>query len=362
MARAEYCWPLIAVVVLCANLTLAQSFTWDASGANPTNPTNGSGNWDTTSSANWSNGTTDGTWVSGSTAVFEPKAGAPNAVVTIDDPSGAVNVGLLELAGNYSIAATPGDTLTMVPQAGGAVPGIVGAAVISAPIAGTDGVDVSGGLLLTGQNTYTGATLSRQGEITLANGASLGNTSISGSQGGLDVRGSAAAGTGGAGNSGATMTVLGTGLLFSMEDGTIGTFTLQQQSGFTGTALTGIGGGFGFDLGETAADKLIDSGPGTASVRGTNVIDISTNSDAYLTPGSYTLISVPAGGLTGTFDFFNGTTTETVTVGGTAYTLTLTNSDTAEILTVLPEPASAALMALAGIFLLRRRQRRTPCV
>jgi hypothetical protein len=143
-----------------------------------------------------------------------------------------------------------------------------------------------------------------------------------------------------------------------MVDGTIGTFTLKQQTSFHGTALFFGGFTLGFDLGNNAADELINSGPGTASVNGINIINISTGNDSFLTPDSYTLVSVPGGGLTGTFDFPNGLTTESVTVGGSPYTLQLTNTDTAEVLTVLPEPASAGILILSGTLLRRRRGRR----
>jgi hypothetical protein len=148
-----------------------------------------------------------------------------------------------------------------------------------------------------------------------------------------------------------------------MVDGTIGTFTLNQQSGFHGVALSvgdtlaGSQATFGFDLGNTSADELISSGPGTAAIFGTQTINISTAGDTSLTPGNYTLISIPSGGLTGTFDFASGLSTESVTVGGTNYTLMLTNTDTTEVLTVLPEPGIMTIAALSATFLLRRRRR-----
>src|SRR4051812_35567809 len=50
-----------------ANSSLGQTLTWDASGANPAAPTDGSGNW---LSNNWSNGATDSAWVNGNTAAI----------------------------------------------------------------------------------------------------------------------------------------------------------------------------------------------------------------------------------------------------------------------------------------------------
>jgi hypothetical protein len=128
--------------------------------------------------------------------------------------------------------------------------------------------------------------------------------------------------------------------------------------GFHGTSLSIIGGNtLGFDLSNTTADELINSGPGTAAVSGTNIINISTASAPYLTLGDYPLISVPSGGLTGNFAFANGLTTETVTVGGNDYTLQLTNSDTTETLTVLPEPTGIAVLAMGTTMLLRRHRK-----
>ncbi len=123
---------------------------------------------------------------------------------------------------------------------------------------------------------------------------------------------------------------------------------------------SGFGATLAFDLSNASADELINSGPGTVSVSGTNIINISTASDPYLTLGDYPLISIPSGGLTGTFDFANGLTTETVTVGGTDYTLELTNTDTTETLSVLPEPTGVAALALSAVLVLRRRRASRP--
>jgi fibronectin-binding autotransporter adhesin len=338
---------------------------WDASGANPAlfNVRRGSGNWDTTTSANWSNGTVDSVWTNGDFVDLSQGTSPvpPNSVITIDDPSGSVNAAQIIFisASNpslYTIAAIPGDTLST----GMGNINIQHTGTISAPITGTGGIGTNGGgtLTLTGHSTYTGFTDIADNTVLLANGASLGNTQIFGYQ--FLTQGTTTAGFGGAGTAGATIGVYqDDGLsLFSMFDGTAGTFTLRQESGFVGTALGLRGGTFGFDLTNSAADELLVSGPGKAAFLNSNInsINISTGSDLYLTPGNYTLISVPSGGLTGTFDFPNGLTTESVSVGGASYTLQLTNFDTSEVLTVLPEP-SGVLLLLCGLLLGRRRYR-----
>src|SRR5438105_467776 len=66
-----------------------QALTWDASGANPLAPTDGGGNWNTTTNANWSNGAADSTWISGSAAAIGN--GGAGGVITIDDISGTVS-------------------------------------------------------------------------------------------------------------------------------------------------------------------------------------------------------------------------------------------------------------------------------
>jgi fibronectin-binding autotransporter adhesin len=189
---AERCctWGRASFAKKCIKLALATAFisvsangaalVWDASGNNPGNPQPGDGNWDTTTSANWSNGSTDRVWANGSQAFFGTNSLSPapplGTTITIDDKGGTVTA--LEIyfyVSNYTIAAISGDCLTMV---GAAV--INGPGTISAPIVGTGGIykDASGNLTLTGQNSYSGSTQIGQSALILANGASLGNTSI----------------------------------------------------------------------------------------------------------------------------------------------------------------------------------------
>jgi hypothetical protein len=348
-------WTFGLALVASSSIAYGASLTWDSSGNTPTHPQPGSGFWDTNTHANWSNGSTDSAWINGSDAAIPFVAGG--YTVTIDDSSGKIIVVFLNPEGN-TIAASPGDSLVFGGTFGGGT--IFGNGTISAPISGTNGFSMNGvgTVTLSGHSTYTGMTSSGDGRLVLANGASLGNTFIFGGR--IIVQGSAQVGVTGGGTAGGTYEPAS----FFMTDGTIGKFTLNQQAGFHGVALmlgsSGFGATLAFDLSNASADELINSGPGTVSVSGTNIINISTASDPYLTLGDYPLISIPSGGLTGTFDFANGLTTETVTVGGTDYTLELTNTDTTETLSVLPEPTGVAALALSAVLVLRRRRASRP--
>ena len=60
----------LAAAGLAADSLFAATVTWDANPTNPTAPNDGSGNWNTTTDANWSDGVTDATWVNGNIAVI----------------------------------------------------------------------------------------------------------------------------------------------------------------------------------------------------------------------------------------------------------------------------------------------------
>ena len=72
---------------------------------------------------------------------------------------------------------------------------------------------------------------------------------------------------------------------------------------------------------------------GNASVSGTNTIGIMPIGST-LTVGTYPLINVPAGGLSGTFQFAGGSSSSFVSAGGNLYQLTLNNSNPAQTVTV----------------------------
>jgi hypothetical protein len=60
---------IIAIVFALIQSAPGATVVWDASGANPTAPTDGSGNW-STANANWSDGVADNVWVNGNNAIF----------------------------------------------------------------------------------------------------------------------------------------------------------------------------------------------------------------------------------------------------------------------------------------------------
>ncbi len=200
------------------------------------------------------------------------------------------------------------------------------------------------------------------------------------------------AGSTAAGSGGATLT-LNPGSAFSMKDGQIGAFDLEQETSFTGPAFT-IGGASGitptltFDIGNGAAGTDVINVTKTVSVLATGgeVIIDAIVGDTTLTAGNYDLIT-SAGGFSGTNG--NGLTLSgtTLAISGTTYDLSLANSTVDdEILTVsdatpgkasaltagntgapliqpafVPEPsATASLLSAFGIsagWLLRRRRR-----
>ncbi len=97
------------ITVSLSNVSLINSMTWDASGANPAAPTDGSGNWSTTN-ANWSlAGSSDNTWSSGYNAIFGVNNGAAGNI-TITNSVGVTVSNITFNApgsGAYNIQGSP---------------------------------------------------------------------------------------------------------------------------------------------------------------------------------------------------------------------------------------------------------------
>ncbi len=182
----------------------------------------------------------------------------------------------------------------------------------------------AGTLLLSGANTYTGVTAVNAGALQVS--GSLASNTLSLAGGALDQTSANAA--------------------------TISTLTINPNpSTFTGQALTIQNGFLRFDLGASSADQVLIQ-HGSASVSGSNYVRINTASS--ITTGVYSLVAVPAGGLSGSFQFdgqsnlINPPPNSAITIpapseikliNGAYYRLALQNSSTAEQVVVSAAPA-----------------------
>jgi T5SS/PEP-CTERM-associated repeat protein/autotransporter-associated beta strand protein len=210
----------------------------------------------------------------------------------------------------------------------------------------------AGTLTLTGASNYTGSTSVNAGGLTLktssANIASLGNTAIAVASGAMfsPILGATPfstavnAGATGAGTAGATVT-LDPGSIFTMVDGAIGTFNLDQESSFASTAFT-IGGASGvapalsFEIGNAnkGTDEIAVTRDVSVLATGGRITIDALAADTSLSSGNYDLIT-SAGGFSGTGG--NGLTLSgtIISLSGKTYDLSLAHSTAAdEILTV----------------------------
>ena len=195
----------------------------------------------------------------------------------------------------------------------------------------------AGSITLSGANTFSGATSVNSGQLLLSSTGSLGNTAISVAQGAtLGVApgsGTINVGTAGVGNGGAAL-ALASGANFSMQDGSVGSFNLRQQSGFSVPSLALSGASLNFDMSGSSTDVL--NAQGAASVTGNNTINlVAASSASSLSLSPRNLITAASGlGAGGQFAFANGTSSEQFQVGNNNYTLSLNRSATALSLNV----------------------------
>ncbi|MGC9261783.1 MAG: autotransporter-associated beta strand repeat-containing protein, partial [Phycisphaerae bacterium] len=148
-----------------------------------------------------------------------------------------------------------------------------------------------------------------------------------------------------------------------------GTFDISAITA-TPTTLKGltISGGtinVAMDASGNVSNIVLNS---AATVSGSNTINFAAASGVTaLTPGTYNLLADAGGGLTGTFLFGNGATSEKYLLGSDSYMLTLANSSTLETLNVgagapIPEPATLGLFAIGGMALVLLGRKRKVAV
>jgi len=156
----------------------AATLTWDANPTNPAAPNDGSGNWNTTTDTNWSDGVADSAWVNDETAAIGN--GGTAGTITINDAAGTVTAAGINFnavgSGNYTIAAAGAAALTLT---GGANINLASGVspTIAAAIAGGAGLTVAGAggtLNLAGGNTFTGPVAINSGGVIVGAGGNLG--------------------------------------------------------------------------------------------------------------------------------------------------------------------------------------------
>jgi fibronectin-binding autotransporter adhesin len=151
----------VTIVLALTAAAHAQILRWDSSGANPTAPVDGAGNWNTTD-ALWSNTVSNVAWDNTSKAYFG-NFGAGNTV-TINQgevTTAGINFNPVSAGTRYTIA---GDSSNSLKLTNATINIDVGQTpIINAPITGTVGLSAifgnnTGTLTLGGSNTYTGST------------------------------------------------------------------------------------------------------------------------------------------------------------------------------------------------------------
>ena len=254
-------------------------------------------------------------------------AGGGVATVNLD--------GTLAMTGNSPVTGstwiTPGITLNVLSQGvtlnvASGVQGVVDSPFLQGPNSSSGGVTVAGGgtVTMSGVNTYTGATTVESGTLALGGGSSPATIADS------------------------SLLTIQSGGTFDISAITASATTLKGMTISGGTinvAMNGSG---------NVSNIVLNA---AATVSGSNIINFAAASGVTaLTPGTYNLLADAGGGLTGTFLFGNGATSEKYLLGSDNYMLTLTNSSTLETLNVgagapVPEPATLGLFAIGGLVL-----------
>jgi autotransporter-associated beta strand protein len=176
------------VTVTLSAIGLGDTLTWDASGANPAAPTDGSGSWSTATSTNWSGGVggaigaSDATWSSGYNAVIGANNGAAGTI-TITAPAGVTVSNLTFNAagsGSYTISglntnAVSTNTYSLIFAGSPTITVAGGVTATNSAILGGSGFTKAGNgtfvLLPTIAATNFGTTIVNAGTLTLASTA-----------------------------------------------------------------------------------------------------------------------------------------------------------------------------------------------
>ncbi len=289
--------------------------------------------------ATWTNANASGNWSAATSwnPVSVPDAGASvifgaaGATSVVDNTSRTINTITFNRAGNFSVAASGGATLTVtggVTVAGNftysiSAPVILGAAntwsvtnggtlSVSVPVNGTNSLTKTGAgaLILAGTNTYSGSTLLNSGTLAVVGAGLITNTPL------ITVAGGATFDV--SGRTGGSMTLM-TGQTLS------GNGTVRGTLVFAGGSTLSPGSSVGT---LTVANDLVLSNAATLQY------DLGTNSDLVSVAGNLTLAGTlnltDAGGFgVGSYTLFtyggtltvNGVTIGTVPNTNLAYTI-----------------------------------------
>lgn len=277
------------ITITLSQISLGNSYTWDASKSNPAAPTDGGGNWSQTN-ANWSSGASDSVWSPGYSAVIGSGNGAAGVITNLDangevvsnitfnaPGSGSYNiVGTpLILTGSPTVTVASGVTATNSAQLGGTGFTKAGAGElvllpsVAATNAGTTTVN-AGTLFL-----QSSAVLDLNDSVTVNTGAVLwvaGSTGIN-TRGTLTINGGAVTNLGVSGTSTETHQLVvfaDNGILAygPTGSGQLVSTNYDFRSGFEEFPKFGAGQSTNFSVKSTPGTMVVQSRPNNTGVQG----------------------------------------------------------------------------------------------